>query len=390
LIYLDYAAASPLAPGVWDAMTPWFTEQYGNPGSLHEAGDIARDAITQARRTLAEFLQCQAHELLFTSGGTESNNLILQGVFRALKQGRAPSKPVVIITSAGEHSAVLEPVRYLKQHEGALLCELPLTVNGTVCPAAYTEALQTFAQHPILVSLLHVNNETGAMNPIARLAKQAKEAGAFFHTDAVQSFGKLSLHMATDYAHVDYLSTTAHKCGGPRGVGLCFVRSGAVVPLPLILGGGQEQGLRGGTLNTAGIVGFAAAVSYAANYHETRHARISHLHRLALEHMAHLEQQGTLRLNSPQTGGLPGIINVSIPGKSGDALVLHLDMQGVCASSGSACHAEALSPSHVVLAQTHDVTRASQTLRLSFGPETEEAELRQALAHITALVKPVT
>lgn len=370
--YLDFAATSPLAPGVAEAMAPYGTASgvYANPNSLHEAGQTAKAAIEHSRKKLAQFLNCAPGELIFTSGGTESDNLAILGVARAMK-ANTPEKPVCVITSSGEHSAVLEPARYLQRHEGVKLVELPLTRQGVVSIEALQHSLNTHATHQCLVSLMHVNNETGARHDIPALATLTKAAGQYFHTDVVQSLGKTPIDLSDAFNAVDYLSATAHKCGGPRGAGLLFIRNGSPRPHPIILGGSQEQGLRGGTHNTPAIVGFGAAIEHAQARMHQHTMHITALHQRLLNGLRPLLQRELATLNTPvePDAFLPGIVNLSLPIKTGDALVLFMDMRDIAVSSGSACHADRIDPSHVVLSQTQDATRASHTLRVSLGTE---------------------
>jgi cysteine desulfurase len=387
--YLDYAATSPLAPGVAEAMKPFgeATGVFANPNSLHEAGQTAKAAIENARNIIAQTLHCTPAELIFTSGGTESDNLAILGIMRALKE-EFPQRQRCIITSAGEHSAVLEPARYLQRYEGVTLIELPLTPQGVISTEALQQALATHQEAACLVSLMHVNNETGAMHDIATLAHITQHAGQLFHTDAVQSLGKVPLDLSQHLAGVNYLSATAHKCGGPRGAGILFIREGRLCPHPIIHGGQQEQGLRGGTHNTPAIVGFGAALHYAQATQHSHTIQLQHLHQQVLEGIAPWVEAGVAFLNTPTQLGtyLPGIINLSLPIKTGDALVLYMDMHDIAVSSGSACHAERIDPSHVILAQTQDAHRASHTLRISLGPETTETAVKVFLNVLNTLL----
>lgn len=373
-IYLDYAATTPLHPAVYSAMQPYLTTQFENPHSQHQGGFHLREVIESSRAKLAHFFGCSPETLTFTSGGTESNNLCLFGVMRQVQsQGKG------LIVSATEHSAVLEPARSLAKVEGVPLLELKPDATGRICPDDLARALRQ--QPTALVSILHANNETGALNDIATLSQVAHEAGAFFHTDAVQSAGKLPIDLEHDFPHVDYLTATAHKLYGARGAGVLFHRATAPRPQPIILGGGQESGLRGGTLNTPAIVSFATAVERLALIQADYQ---THLEQLTIRLMTGIEAMNTakrIQFNTPKEPShrVAGIVNCSVEGVSGEKMVMQLNMKGIAVSSGSACHGDKVLPSHVILAQHGDVNRALNTLRVSVGEGTSVEDIEQFL-----------
>jgi len=376
MLYLDIAATSPLHPEVLNAMMPFLTEQFANPSSLHSAGQSCKDAVERARQQVAGYLNTTPAQITWTSGGTESDNLAILGVMRALK---AQGDPRGLAVSAIEHSAVLEAARYLERYEGIPLHALAADKEGRITP----ESLDTLlGEHPkALVSIMHANNETGTLNPIGDLSAIAHQHGALFHTDAVQSFAKCALDMAV-LKHVDYLSATAHKCGGPRGAGILYLSENALTPHPIVMGGAQEKGMRGGTLNTPAIVGFGKAVEMLQHIEHKKHlVALREKTTYFMEGLLPLQEQGLL-VNSPQHPDhrVAGILNVSIPNKSGDALVLKFDMHDIMVSSGSACHAETIEPSHVILAQTNDVARAQSTLRFSFDASLTHAHIDRVVA----------
>jgi cysteine desulfurase len=366
--YFDYAATTPVHPEVLEAMLPFLGGHFANAHSPHHAGQAAKKAVETARSQIATYLNVNPSELIFTSGGTESNNLGIMGVMRALKvQGERRG----LIVSSTEHSAVLEAARYMARYEDVPLLEVNPNSQGIIVCDALEEALQS--QPTALVSIMQANNETGALNDIQALSALTHRYQAFFHTDAVQSLGKVSLDLTQTLPDVDYLTATAHKIYGPKGVGLFFSRKIAFKPHPVIMGGGQEHGFRGGTLNTPAIVGFGKAVELLKTHEVERQAHLKDLTAFLIQGIQNLNthglSKGKLHLNTPleEDKRVPGIVNVSVEGVSGDKMVMQLDMQNIAVSSGSACHADQLSPSHVVLAQGGNEALAKSTLRMSLG-----------------------
>ncbi len=366
--YFDYAATTPVHPEVLDAMLPFLGQHFANAHSPHQAGQDAKKAVEVARQQIADYLQVTPAELIFTSGGTESNNIGIMGVMRALK---AQGDTRGLIVSSVEHSAVLEAARYLAHYEGIPLREVAPNKQGVISTDALEAALKT---HPTaLVSIMHANNETGALNDIQSLSKLTHTYQAFFHTDAVQSLGKVSLDLTNTLPHVDYLTATAHKIYGSKGVGLFFMRSTAPKPHPVIIGGGQENGFRGGTLNTPAIVGFGKAVELLQTHEDERQAHLKGLTTFLIQGIQALNTSGAsagkIHFNTPleEDARVCGIVNLSVEGVAGEKMVMQLDMHNICVSSGSACHADKITPSHVVLAQCGDEALALSTLRISLG-----------------------
>jgi cysteine desulfurase len=382
--YFDYAATTPVHPEVLEAMLPFLGGQFGNAHSQHQAGQDAKKAVEVARTQIATYLNVNPLELIFTSGGTESNNLGIMGVLRALKvQGDRRG----IIVSSVEHSAVLEAARYMARYEGIPLVEVNPTRQGVVSAEALEDALKT---HPTaLVSIMHANNETGALNDIQALSELTHRHQALFHTDAVQSLGKVPLDLTQSLPAVDYLTATAHKIYGPKGVGLFFMRSTAPKPHPVIIGGGQENGFRGGTLNTPAIVGFGKAVELLQTHEDERQAHLKGLTAFLIQGIEALNTSGAsagkIHFNTPleEESRVCGIVNISVDGVAGEKMVMQLDMHNICVSSGSACHADKITPSHVVLAQCGDEALALSTLRISLGQFSTLDDVKDLLNSLT-------
>jgi cysteine desulfurase len=372
-IYLDHAATTPLDPRVLEAMRPYFESHHGNPSSLHRQGVAARQSIEQARQTLAQVFQTPPDAWVFTGGGTEANNLAILGVCRAYQQQfpRQPHKH--LITSAIEHAAVLQPCQYLAQH-GWTLTTLPVDAQGRVSPDDLQQALRP---ETVLVSIMHGNNEVGTLQPIQVLGQICRDAGVLFHTDAVQTAGKLPLDLGQ--LPIDYLTLSAHKVYGPKGVGALYMHPNALRPEPLLFGGGQESGLRSGTEAVAAIVGLAKAFSLA---HEAMATETPRLHALQQQFITAIQAQvPAAQINGPldPSERVPGNVHLSFDHTQGEALVLKLDLAGIAASSGSACHSGALTPSHVVLALGKSSALAMGTLRLSMGRSTTWEDLAVVL-----------
>lgn len=333
-IYLDHNATTPLRSEVWEAMQPYFHEYFGNPASAHWAGRQARRGLEEAREQVATLIGARSEEVLFTSGGTESNNLALVGVARALKaQGQH------IITTTVEHSSILETLRALER-EGFTVTFLPVDNEGTVSAATVAETLRS---DTILVSIALANNEVGAIQPIQQISYLTGSKGILLHTDAVQAAGKLPINMSA--LGVDLLSLSAHKIYGPKGVGALFVRQGVLLA-PLHYGGPQERERRAGTENVAGLVGFGKAAWLACQELEETTARCSNLTEKLWQGL-HKEVAG-IKLNGPLTGRLANTLNVGFSGVVGESLMMGLDLAGIAVSTGSACAAGAVEPSHVI------------------------------------------
>lgn len=354
-VYADNAATTRVLPKVLEAMLPYFTEQYGNPSSTYPLGQEASRALIGSRETIAGLLGCRPGEITFTSGGSEADNQILRTAAAwGKKQGRTH-----LISSAIEHHAILHTLEAL-QAEGFTVTLLPVNREGQVEPAALEQAL---TPETALVSIMAANNETGAIQPIARLAALAHARGALFHTDAVQALGHIPLTLKdTD---IDFLSGSAHKFHGPKGVGLLFARRGIELE-SLIFGGEQERGKRAGTENVPGIVGMAAALEEAIRNLEANASRMAAA-RDALEQQL-LTLSGT-RVHSGQVPRLPGHLNLAFDGVPAEALLPVLGMAGICVSAGSACASGSPEPSHVLLALGCTPEEARCSLRFSLGDD---------------------
>jgi len=366
MIYLDHAATTPVRPEVRAAMEPVWAERFGNPSSVHAAGRVARALVDEARDTVARCLDCRPDEIVFTSGGTEADHLALVGSFLARRdEGRTH-----LITTAVEHHAVLETAELL-QSLGAEVTVLPVDGEGCVDPDDVRRAIR---RETFLVSVIAANNEIGTLAPLAEISAICREAGVPLHTDAVQAIGAVPL--TPQSPPVDLLSLSAHKFYGPKGAGVLFVRKGT--PLRAVIrGGGQERRRRGGTENVAAIVGLARALELALAERPTEAPR-----QAALRDRLVARIEATIPgavLNGPRGDRrLPNNVNFSWPGLESEMLLLALDLEGVCASSGSACTAGAVEPSHVVMAISGDHARAISPVRLTLGRETTEAEVDAA------------
>lgn len=371
LVYLDHGATSPLRQEALEAMLPFLQEQYGNPSSLHSPGREVRRALELAREKTALALGAAPEEIYFTSGGTEANNIALKGAARARK------KKGHLITSSIEHHAVLDVCKELAG-EGYGVTFLPVDRYGLVSPEAVREALRP---DTFMISVMTANNEVGTVEPVAEIGALARERGLLFHTDAVQAVGQLPVDV--EAMNADLLSLSAHKFNGPKGVGALFVRRGISLA-PLYDGGGQERELRPGTENVAGIIGLARALELAVKELPEKTGRLLALRNRLTEGL--LQMEATV-LNGHPSSRLPGNVNVSFNYIEGEALLLGLDLEGIAASSGSACTSGSLEPSHVLLAMGlgHQLARGS--LRLTLGRGNSDACIDRLFAVLTPLVE---
>lgn len=365
MIYLDYAAATPLDPRVLRAMQSYLKEEFGNPSSIHQYGQRARQAIDEARKKCMELLGAfSVHEIIFTGSGTESCNMAIFGAaFGRQDRGKH------LVISAMEHPAVLEPARYLRDNFGFELTEVLPGKDGLMRSEDIAAALR---EDTILVSVMTVNNEVGTIQPIRQIAKLCRDRGILFHTDACQAPGFTDVNV--DHLDVDLLSLNGSKIYGPKGVGLLYVREGVKIT-PLVHGGGQEFRMRGGTENPALIVGFAKALELVMKDSKKEAARISKLRDELLDSL--LKMKGVI-LNGSRERRVENNINIHVPGISGETLVMRLDMQGLAASSGSACSSGKTEPSPVLLALGQSAKKASESLRLTLGRFTTEEEIKKA------------
>jgi cysteine desulfurase len=361
-IYLDHAATTPLRPEARAAMEPFLGERFGNPSSAHRWGRDARAALEQARERVAAVLGAQPDEIVFTGAGTEADNIAVLGAWRACGRSDAP-----VACSAVEHKAVLLAAK-AAHRQGAPLVLLAVDEDGRVDTGTLDEVL---VLRPAVVSVMWGNNEVGTVQPVAALAERCRAAGVPFHTDAVQAFGKVRVRV--DDIACDLLALSAHKFGGPRGIGVLYVREGTAIE-PLLWGGGQEHALRPGTQNVAAAVGLAVAAELAAAEQAAEAVRLAGL-RDTLEGVLRERVTG-LVVNG---GGerLPHILNVSIAGAAQDALLVALDLEGVAVSVASACQSGASEPSHVLAAMGR-VLAEGASIRISLGHTTTAAEVDRA------------
>lgn len=369
--YFDHAATTPVRPEVWEAMGEYAVERFGNPNSLHQFGLEAKEALERARSVVAAFIGARDKEVFFTGTGTEANNLAVIGAARRLRRlGRGSH----LITSAVEHPSVRKAMQSLEK-EGFRVTQVPVDRFGRVDPEDVRRAMEP---DTVLVSIMHANNVVGTVQPVEEIGAFTRERGIWFHVDAVQSFGKIPVDV--ERFRADLLTINAHKIGGPKGIAALYIRKGVRLD-PLVYGGGQERGMRPGTQNVAGIVGFAKAVelSGAARPAETR--RLTALRRRLENRLRHLVPE--LRINGHPDFVLPTVLNIGVPRIEGQALMLELDRLGFAVSSGSACSSTDHEPSYVLLAMGQSREEALESLRISLGWTTGEAAV-DALADAVA------
>ena len=371
-IYLDYAATTPVHPEVVEAMLPYFTEHYGNPSSVHQFGLQAKVAMRDARAQVAGLIGAREEEIVFTGGGSEADNLAIKGVAWANgKKGRH------IITSTIEHHAVLETLHFLEK-EGFRVTYLPVDGEGMVDPDAVRDVI---TGETVLISIMHANNEVGTIQSIAEIGAMAREHEILFHTDAVQTVGHLPIDVKRQ--NVDMLSASAHKLYGPKGVGILYVRKGVRLT-PLIHGGEQERRRRASTENIPGIVGFGKAAEIAQVEMVEEGRRITALRDRLIEGL--LERIDEISLNGHRTRRLPNNVNVSIRYVEGESMLLNLDMEGIAASTGSACSSGTLEPSHVLLALGRTHEEAHGSLRMSLGRYNTDEDIDRVLDVLPGIV----
>jgi len=371
-IYLDHAATTPTDPAVVEAMLPFFTEVYGNPSSMHAFGQEAKRAIEAARDRIASFLGAKTEEIIFTSGGTESNNFVLKGV-----AGAAGKKGNHLITSVIEHHAILESCHYLEK-QGFQVTYLPVDRFGLVNPDDVTKAI---TDKTILLSIMHANNEIGTIEPIAEIGRIARERGVPFHTDAVQTFGHLPINV--NDLNIDALSASAHKLYGPKGVGFLYLRKGTRIQ-SFMHGGEQERNRRASTHNVTGIAALGKAVELAEQrMNEEAGQEIFFRDRLISGILERIEDS---QLNGHPVNRLPNNVNVSIAYIEGESMILNLDMEGIAVSTGSACTSSSLEASHVLTAIGLPHELAHGSLRLTLGRSTTEADIDRVLEVLPGVV----
>jgi cysteine desulfurase len=369
VIYLDYNATTPVAPEVSAAMRPFFEDFYGNPSSIHAAGRRTRAAIDESRDQIAQILGAKSHEIIFTGGGTESDNLAILGIARRKATDCAGRH---IVTCATEHHAVLHAFEWLAQREGFRLTVLPVEADGRLSPERL-EAVLT--EETTLVSVMSANNETGVRNPVDEIASICRKRGVFFHTDAIQTFGKENLP-PLGASNFDAVSLAAHKFYGPKGVGVLWLRGGISIDRTS-LGGSHEGDRRAGTENVAGIVGMARAAKLAMESLDEEGPRLLALRERLWDGIRAIFPEA--RRNGEPAISLYNTLNVSFPGLDGESLHISLDLAGLCVSSGSACMVGSIQPSHVLLAMGVPAEIAQATVRFSLGKHTTASDIEAAL-----------
>ena len=376
-VYFDHAATTPVDERVFDAMKPYFTEHYGNANSAHQLGNNAKVAVEEAREQIAEILGAEPAEIIFTSGGTESDNSAIKGVVQATGNTE-------VITSPIEHHAVLHSAEALKR-QGAKPVYVEPNSKGIIHPEKVAEAIN---DNTALVSLMHVNNEIGSVNPLKEISNVCREHNVPFHSDTVQSVGKIPVDV--NDIGVDFLSISGHKIYGPKGIGVLYMRH-ASPWLPWMHGGSQERRRRGGTLNVPGIIGLAKALEICVNEMEEHQ---KHFQKLRQRLITGLDKKfGSIyRINGDPKNGVPHIINISFidehgGGIDGEMLLLNLDVEGICVSNGSACTSGALEPSHVLQGIGLGDDIANSSIRLSLGKDNTIEQIDYFLEKIEEVVQ---
>jgi cysteine desulfurase len=374
-IYLDNNATTPIHPEVFDAMLPYLKDEFGNPSSLHQYGRSVRVKIDKARESVAALINADPREIVFTSGGSESDNLAIKGLIA----GRGSKGH--IITTVIEHPAVLSTCAYLERH-GIEVTYLPVDEHGIVSPERVKQSIKNETQ---LISIHHSNNEIGTVEPIEEIISIARERGVPLHTDAVQSVGKIPIDVKK--MGIDLLSISAHKINGPKGVGALFIRNGLKGMHPILHGGSQEKKRRAGTENTVGLIGFGKACEIAVEDMGSKSSNMLKLrNRLEKEIF---EKIPHVKLNGHPEKRLPSTLNVSFKFVEGESLLINLDLAGICVSTGSACSSGSLEPSHVLVAMgiPHETVHGS--LRFSFGYGNGDDDVNYLMEKLPAIVKRV-
>ncbi|MCI8946115.1 MAG: cysteine desulfurase NifS [Lachnospiraceae bacterium] len=373
LIYLDNAATTKTAAEVVDAMLPYFTEQYGNPSSIYSLGRTGKEAVTKARETIARSLGARSDEIYFTAGGSEADNWAIKAVAEAYGE-----KGKHIITSAIEHHAVLHTCQYLEKH-GFEVTYVGVDEQGIL---KLDELKAAIRPDTILISVMFANNEIGTLQPIEEIGEIAGSHGILFHTDAVQAYGQLPIDV--DQYHIDMLSASGHKLNGPKGIGFLYIRKGLRIR-SFVHGGAQERARRAGTENVPGIVGIGAAAGRAFRIMEEKTAKETELRDYLIDRIE--QEVPYCRLNGDRRLRLPNNVNFSFRFVEGESLLMMLDMEGICASSGSACTSGSLDPSHVLLAigLPHEIAHGS--LRLTLSEENTKEQMDMVVAAVKRIVE---
>ena len=371
-IYLDHAATTPTDPRVLETMLPYFSGAFGNPSSIHSLGQETRAAVEEARHKIASLIGAQSEEIIFTSGGTEADNFAIKGAASANKQ-----KGNHVITTSIEHHAVLESCKFLEGQGFGVTC-LSVDRNGLV---DLDEIRGAITAGTILISVMHANNEVGTVQPITDIGNIARERGICFHTDAVQTVGHIPVNV--NELGIDLLAMSAHKLYGPKGVGALYIRKGTRID-SFMHGGGQERGLRASTENVPAIVGFGKAAEIAQREVDRESKRLTSLRDKLIQGL--FERIPEIHLNGHPVQRLPNNVNVSIGFVEGESMAIGLDMEGIAASTGSACTSHDLEPSHVLLALGLPGVLARGSLRFSLGRETTEEEIGRVLEVLPRIV----
>ena len=372
-IYLDYAATTPVDKRVVKAMAPFLSDKFGNTMSLHSFGQEAKFALDQSRQTLADLINAEPNEIVFTSSATESNNLAIKGIIFAMPKSRYARH---IIISSIEHACIMETAKWLSR--GCKVTKLPVDKYGMVDPEDVRKAIRP---DTILVSVMHASNEIGTIQKITEIGKICRERKVYFHTDAAQSLGKLPIDVKK--MNIDLLTASSHKMYGPKGAGLLYVREGIRL-VPLLHGGGQENGLRSSTVNVSAIVGFAKAAELCQKEMKSEAVRLSKLRDKLIKGILKIDG---VKLNGHPKNRLPNNVNVSFSYIEGESLLIQLDMQGIACSTGSACSSIKLEPSYVLLATGMKVEDAHGSLRISLGRFTSEKEIDYFLKVLPPIIK---
>ena len=366
-VYFDNAATTPINGVALQAFVDQ-SRELGNPSSLHGYGREVRKNVEEAREKIAALAGCEASEVIFTGSGTEANNLAVKGIY--WKRRSENEQRRVIIISAFEHHAILDPVHWLAQEEGAEVIEVPVTQSGFINMEFLKSAIENRGDEIALISIIHANNEVGTIQPIEEIVKLADKYSIPVHTDAIQSFGKIPLSFAELGLYA--MTISAHKIGGPVGVGALILKRGVDVT-PLLHGGGQERDIRSGTINAAAIVAFASAAQTAIRNREKNSLYVESL-RDALKETIKADVPDAI-FNASEGNHLPGILNVRFPNTESDSLLLLFDGEGIACSTGSACSAGVQQPSHVLLAMGLSEKEARSSLRFSLGPENSRSDI---------------
>lgn len=408
-IYLDHAATTPVDSRVFEAIKPYFTGIFGNPGSLHSFGREASEAIAKSRKTIADFLGCKPEEIIFTSGGSEADNLAIRGLIAGeRRKAKGESRPH-IITSAFEHKAVLDTVKDLEKTGEIEATYIKPDRDGQISVEDIGSAIK---ENTILVSIMYVNNEVGTIQPIREIGAMLKEINRtrdsglgnqnlkdknlkpvtrdlrtriYFHTDAVQAIEYCNVDV--NQLNVDLLTLTAHKIYGPKGIGALYVRAGTLIK-PLIIGGGQERGLRAGTENTAGIVGFAKAIELVKQEKKSNYPdQLKGLRDRLIDGI--LKSISKTQLNGDREQLSPAIANISFVNAEGESILLYLDNTGIAVSTGSACTSRTLEPSHVLTAMSIPPEEAHGSIRFSLGRATTEDDIEKVLEILPDIIERI-